>query len=281
MLVFLDGRFLPKDQALVSVFDRSFLYGDGLFETMLVLNGKPFRFDQHVERLQRGAEFLKIRLPFSAPVLREFASELIRVNQMPDAILRLHLSRGAGQRGYSPKDANQPTLIMALHSHSPVNLRQPPQWRLITSSFRLPAGEPLAKFKTANKLPQILARAEAEAKNADEGLLRNTDGHVIEAAGSNLFWIANRAVCTPSLDSGILPGVTRAVVFELCEQLSVPIREENIHPENLRRQDGVFLSLSTLGIVEAAESDGQVLGRSDLTSQIREAYWALVRRETT
>jgi len=281
MLVFLNGKYLSEDQAVVSVFDRSFLYGDGLFETMLVLNGKPFRLDQHIERLRRGAEFLKIPLPFPAPTLREFGAELIRQNQMPDAILRLHLSRGVGPRGYSVRDANQPTLVMSLHPQERVNLQQPPQWRFFTSSLRLPANELPAEFKTANKLPQILARAEAEAQAADEGLLLNTDGHVVEAANSNLFWVANGVVCTPPLNSGILPGVTRAVVFELCGQLGIPAREENITPENLRQRDAVFLSLSTLGIVEAAEIDGHVLRRSELTSRIWEAYWALVRRETT
>src|SRR5436190_23114919 len=98
MLVFLNGQFVPEEQAMVSVFDRSFLYGDGLFETMLVCNRQPFRWKQHLERLQRGAEFLKIKLPFSAEALRRFADELISRNEMSEALLRLTLSRGVGRR---------------------------------------------------------------------------------------------------------------------------------------------------------------------------------------
>ena len=115
MTVFLNGQFVPEAQATVSVFDRSFLYGDGLFETMLVSNGKPFRWPQHCERLERGAKFLGINIPFTRDALARFAAELIAANQMPEALLRLTLSRGVGVRGYSPKDADIPTLVMSLH----------------------------------------------------------------------------------------------------------------------------------------------------------------------
>src|ERR1700674_2107993 len=108
MIVFLNGQFVPEEQAVVSVFDRSFLYGDGLFETMRIFRGKPFRWQQHLERLQGGAEFLNVVLPFPADALRAFAEQLISANQMPDSLLRLTLSRGIGQRGYSPKGAERP-----------------------------------------------------------------------------------------------------------------------------------------------------------------------------
>src|SRR5262245_13347821 len=108
MVVFFNGRFVREEQARVSVFDRAFLYGDGLFETMRVFNGRPFRWSQHTERIKRGAAHLKIALPFSPARLRRFASELILRNQMPDCILRLMLSRGVGKRGYSPRGADQP-----------------------------------------------------------------------------------------------------------------------------------------------------------------------------
>src|SRR5439155_22721295 len=104
--------------------------------------------------------------PFPEESLLEFASELVSRNQMPQALLRLTLSRGVGLRGYSPKGAEQPSLVMSLHPV--VSGEMPAQWKLVTSSFRLPANEPLAQFKTCNKLPQILARAEADTAGADE-----------------------------------------------------------------------------------------------------------------
>jgi branched-chain amino acid aminotransferase len=281
MLVFLNGQFLPEEQAVVSVFDRSFLYGDGLFETLLVCNRQPFRWTQHLERLQGGAEFLKIKVPFPPQALRGFADELISRNQMSEALLRLTLSRGVGVRGYSPKGADRPSLVMSLHPAPGV--LQPesvPHWKLITSSLRLPADERLAQFKTTNKLQQILARAEADVAEADEALLMNTDGFIVEASSSNLFWVEGDAVCTPPLASGILAGVTRAVVLEICGSIGLKTRKKNITSKELKQTEGVFLSLSSWGVVEAQSLDGSILNSSALVAKIRSAYWQTVRTET-
>jgi branched-chain amino acid aminotransferase len=286
MFVFLNGRIVPEEQAVVSVFDRSFLYGDGLFETLRVFNSQPFRWHQHWERLQHGAEFLNLKLPFPSAALRASAAELISRNRLPDSLLRLTLSRGVGIRGYSPTGAVHPHLVMSTHpapettevgAHSP---QIAPRWKLITSSFRLAAGERLAQFKTCNKLPQILACAEADAAGADEALLLNTDGFVVEAASSNLFWIDGDTVCTPPLASGILAGVTRAVVMEVCQTLGVPTREAVCTVAALKRSAGVFVSLSSRGVVEGSSLDGQPLIPSALVGRLRQFYLDLLRSET-
>ena len=276
MIVFLHGEFVPEERAVVSIFDRSFLYGDGLFETMRIYNGVPFRWAQHLERLQRGAEFLKIRLPFSPAKLRNYAADLISQNAMPSAVLRLTLSRGVGQRGYTTRGADAPTLVMTLHAAPTSAEGSWPRWKLITSSIRVAAGDPIANFKTCNKLASILARAEAEAAGADEALLVNTDGHVTEGASSNMFWIKGGAVFTPPLAAGGLAGVTRAFVFEICESLGVPVREQPITPAELSDVDGVFLSMSTLEIVEVTQVDHWPVASSALTQKLRATYRALV-----
>ena len=279
MTVFLNGEFVPEAAATVSVFDRSFLYGDGLFETMLVANGKPFRWTQHIERLERGAEFLGIKIPFTWEALGNFATDLIQRNQMPESLLRLTLSRGVGVRGYSPKGADKPTLVMTQHPMGSSGSSTPPRWRAHTASFRLPAREALAQFKTCNKLAQVLARAEAEAAGADEALLLNTEGFVVEGASSNLFWIERGVVCTPTLASGILAGVTREVVRELCTKLGLPYQESSVRPAELTKADAAFLSLSSHGVIELSEIDGAKLGSSPLIGQLHAAYAALVRAE--
>jgi len=277
MIVFLNGRFVPEAEAMVSVFDRSFLYGDGLFETLHVYGGKPFRWAEHLERLERGAAFLKIKLPFAVEELWNHALQLVERNAMPESLLRITLSRGVGLRGYSPKGANQPTLVMSLHEAPDTGGKRPTGWRVITASCRLPANEALAQFKTCNKLPQILARAEADAAGADEALLLNTDGKIVEASSSNLFWIRDGAVGTPPLQSGILAGVTRLVTLEICRELELPAQEENITPEELQRVEGMFLSLSSWGIVEVVALDEQPVARSAWTERIRGAYEKLVQ----
>jgi aminodeoxychorismate lyase len=259
MIVFLNGQFVTEDRAVVSAFDRGFLYGDGLFETLRVANGKAFRWGQHLERLRRGADFLKIPMPFPPDAWRGFGDELIVRNQMPDALLRLTLSRGAGARGYSPRDARNPTLLISLHAVPPADSENPPRWRVITSSVRLAATGPLSQFKTCNKLSQVLARAEADAANADEALLLDTDGHAVESSSGNLFWIEQGAVRTPPVADTILPGVTRAVVLDLCHTLGLPILETRLTPGQLLQTDGVFVSLTSIGVAEAVS-----LGRETL-----------------
>ncbi len=277
MIVFLNGRFVAEAQAVVSVFDRSFLYGDGLFEVMRVCGGKPFRWAEHLDRFQRGAAFLKIQAPFAEGDLRKQALQLIERNGMPESLLRITLSRGVGLRGYSPKGADNPALVMTLHPAPDADGQTPPRWRVMTASFRLPANEPLAQFKTCNKLPQVLARAEAEAGGTDEALLLNTNGEVVEGSTSNLFWVQDGVVCTPPLTSGILAGVTRLVVTEICQKLGLRTREAGITPAELRGVEGVFLSLSSWGVVEISSLDGHEVRGSTLTGKISKAYQDMIK----
>jgi aminodeoxychorismate lyase len=272
VFVFLNGKFVPEEKAVVSVFDRGFLYGDGLFETIRVVGGKPFRWREHIERLRAGAQFLKIRLPYSAWQLLTIANELIARNKMSDSLLRLSLSRGIGPVGYSPKDAGKGTLVMSLRAAPKLDPKNPPVWKLVTSLFRIATNDPLAGFKTANKLPQILARAKANAAGADEALLLNTDGYVAEGTSSNVFGIKRGIVYTPPLAAGILPGVTRAVVFEIAARLGIPILERDVRPAELASADEIFLSLSSWGIVEVAALDGKALKGSEIIGRIQRAY---------
>jgi aminodeoxychorismate lyase len=267
---------VPQDRAWVSVFDRSFLYGDGLFETIRVAGGKPFLWREHLRRLGRGAKFLGIRIPFTSRQLRDQAAKLISRNRLPDSLLRITLSRGVGRRGYSPAGADSPTLVMTLHP-APLQLENVmPQWTVITAAVRLPAGEALAQFKTCNKLAQIVARSDADAAGADEALLVNTNGEAVEGAGSNLFWIARGRVLTPPLESGILAGVTRQVVLDLCKKLGISARQAATTPKALAKADGVFLSLSSMGIVEVVSLDGRKVCTSPVTAKLRGAYARLI-----
>ncbi len=276
MIVFLNGKFVPESKAVVSVFDRGFLYGDGLFEGMVISGGQPFRWAQHLERLERGLKFLQMALPIPADKLHEAALVLIRRNKMPDAMLRLSVSRGITARGYSPKGAVKPAVVMTLHPLPDFDGRKVPRWRVVLSSFRLPANDPLTSFKTANKLTQVLARAQADAAGANEALLLNTKGFLAEGTTSNIFWIKRGAVFTPPLAAGALAGVTRGAVFDICRARRLPVKEVNARPAALRAAEGVFLSLSSAGIVEIESLDGAPLGSSPVTAEIWRGYRALL-----
>lgn len=270
MLVFLNGHFVSEAEALVPVNDRGFMYGDGLFETMRVVNGKPFRLAQHLERLARGADFLKIKPPFTPKELEKFAAQLIEQNRMPDAILRVTLTRGPGGRGYTPNAGGRPTVVMTLHPAP--TLENSVGWKLITSSFRMAASDPLSSFKTTSKLLHVMARAEAAEKGADEALLINTDGQVAEAASGNIFWVHADKICTVPAGQGALPGVTRAVVLEICQSLGLPTNQCLIKPEQLRNAQGIFVTQSALGIVPVVSLDGMPVALSPSVDQIAGAY---------
>ena len=280
MVVFLNGQFVPEAEAVVPLNDRGFLLGDGLFETLRVANGKTFRFAQHLERLARGAEFLKIQLPFTPRELQKFAGQLIAQNELSEAALRVTLTRGAGARGYSPKNSGAPTLALTLHPLPPQNPDEPEQWSLMTSSFRIPAGDALASFKTTSKVLNVLARAEAEEKGADEALLLNTNGEVAETAGGNLFWVYQDQVCTVPTGRGVLPGITRAVVLEICQTLGLATNKRIVKPEQLRNAEGIFVTQSALGIIPVAAFDGQPVAPSPLVDQLAAAYHEMLVRES-
>lgn len=276
MIVFLNGEFLPENQAVVSVNDRGFLYGDGLFETMRVVHGRPFRLAQHLERLVRGADFLKIKLPFTPKEIQKFAEQLVEKNEAPEAVLRVTLSRGVGPRGYSPKGATQPVMAMTLHPVPPLD--QPVEWSLVTSSFRIPASDPVSSFKTTSKLLNVMARAEAEEKGADEALIINTNGEVAETTSGNLFWVYQDKICTVPTGRGVLPGITRAVVLEICQSLELETNKRVIKPEALRNSQGIFVSQSVFGIVPVTAFDGLPVTPSPLVDQISRAYDELLAK---
>jgi branched-chain amino acid aminotransferase len=272
MIVFLNGKFVPEEQAVVSIFDRGYLYGDGLFEAIRIRNGKPFRWDQHIERLQSGANLLNLKIPFSPKELLEYAQELATKNQMPEAILRLLVTRGKGERGYSPKGANNPFLTMALFPTPAIDINNPPRRKVVVAKISVPPNHPLTAIKSTNKLIHVLARAEADAFGADEALLINANGELAEGTSCNLFWIQGDAIYTPTIESGALPGITRNLVLELCSKLSIATNEVAAKPEVLFKADGVFLSHTTMGIVEIDEVDGKPVKRSPLVQKIQKAY---------
>ena len=277
MLVFLNGQFLSEAEAVVPVNDRGFMYGDGLFETLRVVNGKPFRMAQHLERMTRGADFLKIKPPFTPKELEKFSRQLVEHNQMPDAILRVTLTRGPGTRGYTPNGEHKPTVVMTLHAAPP--LEKSVEWSLMTSSFRIPASDALASFKTTSKILHVMARAEAAEKGVDEALLINTNGEVAEAASGNLFWVYQDKICTTPTGRGVLPGITRAIVLEICQALGLQTNKRVIKPEALRNSQGIFVTQSALGIVPVVSFDGESVTPSPLVDQISSAYNEMLGRE--
>jgi len=195
---------------------------------------------------------------------------------MPECLLRLNISRGITARGYSPKNADHPAIVLSLHPAPALDDSGPTRWRVITSSYCLPVNDPLTSVKTANKLPEVMARAEADAASAHDAILLNPRGEIAEGTSCNIFWVSDGVVCTTPLRSGALPGVTRAAIKELCVKRKIPYREKSARPADLLKAQGVFLTLTSMGVVEVESLDGRQLPRSPMVKKLWAAYRALL-----
>jgi aminodeoxychorismate lyase len=278
MNVFLNGRIVPEEQAVISVFDRGFCFGDGLFETIRVFNGRPFRWAQHLDRLNRGAGFLKIPMPFTPQELRKHADELLKSNEAKDCLIKVNLSRGPGPRGYSPVGAETPNLVMSTHPAPEWNTENPPQFRVIFSEQRMVAHSAVTAFKTTDRLLNVLAAAEAEAAGADDAILMNTNGEVVCTTSGNLFWVHKDTVYTTPSGHSSLPGITRAVVLEICQALALPTGKRVIKPDHLLRSEGLFITNSARGIIPIGFVGDEPVRESGLLEPIMKALSDVVAK---
>ncbi len=252
--IWMNGHLMPAAEARVSIWDRSWMYGDGLFETIRIHHGKPFRWSDHWKRLADGARLLRLKLPYDESAVRTGLNLLLQANRLEAGMARIHLSRGIGVRGYSTRGADHPILVLAA-----LPLPRPPIDRLqrLTlqlSSVRLTTGDPAGAYKTASKLSIILAQLEAEESGATAALLTDGLGDVAETSRGNLFWVdpSGRIVTAP-LSTGILEGITRRVVLELCHELGMEHAEARITPEQLMGQNGAFVTGSGFGLEAVTE----------------------------
>ncbi len=271
----LNGRFLPLDEAQVSASDRGFLYGDGLFETIRIHDGRPFLWDWHMIRFMDGSESLGIALPQSTESLLGNVRELICRNDGPESIVRIALSRGVGQRGYGVTGDEQPILLITQQSLPP---KPSKPLSLVTTNARVAVGDPLARVKSANKLGSILVKRDATRQRADDGLILNSDGNVTETSSANVFWVENGTLHTPPISDGVLPGVTRRLVIDLAPTLGQAVREESAAPDRLQQAEAVFVTSAATGIRAIAQVDGTALGTHPLVGQLQDTYEAELGR---
>lgn len=259
MMVYLNGEYLEESVAKVPVTDRGFLFGDAVFETLRTVKGKPLLWSPHLARFWRGADLLGIPVPLSAEGLSEAVDALLHLNQMPDAVLRITLTRGSGPRGYSPKGADQPRLVITSQLAPEPFGGRGDGWDVVTSRWRVPSPGPLSEIKHANRLTSILARAEADAAGAQEALQLCATGQVAEASGSNVAWLVDGTLVAPGPDTGALAGVMQDYVLRAAVRLGWPCQRSSMAPEGLWEVDGVFLTNSVHLLVPMRSLDGRAL----------------------
>ena len=261
--VYVNGEFVPKSEAKVSVFDRGYLYGDGVFEGIRVYDARIFRLDQHLERLYRGAKAIALDIPLTPEELKDAIIETVRRNELRDCYIRLVVSRGEGDLGLNPMNCHTPATIVVIASHISLYPREVYEQGLdlLTCTTRknlLTALNP--EIKSLNYLNNILARIEAVRAGAHEGLMLNHLGYVAEGTGDNVFIVRGGVLRTPPAYVGILEGITRQVVLELAEAMDLPAREEALTLYELYTADECFLTGTAAEIVPVARCDGRVIG---------------------
>ena len=260
--VWLNGQVVPAGEARVSVFDRGLLLGDGVYETLRVKNGKPFRWPPHRERLRRSLEEARMSLPFPLSTLDEGIAGCLRANHLLEARMRLTLTRGEGDPGFEVMKGAVPTVIIAA---SPWRALPAEKLRegvgVIIPRVRQTGRENLdPALKSISRIHLVLARIEATERGAHEAILLGSGGEVREGTASNVFLVKGGTLRTPSLECGVLEGITREVILENARAAGIPCREERVGREELDSADEIFLTNTSWGALPVTRLDGRVVG---------------------
>jgi branched-chain amino acid aminotransferase len=279
--VHLNGSLTPAEKARVSVFDHGLLYADGLFETLRVANGRCFRPEAHLDRLDESAARLALLLPWTRPQLLAALQETATANQLHEGGLRLTVTRGTGAPIPDPSVCPEPTYFITARRVAPVSAEA------FERGLRLGVGPQHPRLfvpgiKSLCFLPYQLARMVARAEGCDDAVLLYGE-HVVETGISNVFLVKDGVLTTPDTNSGCLPGTTRALLLELAAQLAIPTEERAVPLSELRQADEVWVTNSLVGVLPIREVAGQPIRTSPgpVTRALQAAYAEVLRRETT
>ena len=262
MLIYIDGEFLPKAEAKVSVFDHGLLYGDGVFEGIRSYNGRVFKLDEHLERIYDSAKSIMLQIPIPIETMKEKVLETLRLNHLTEAYIRLIVTRGVGDLGLDPDKCPQPTIIIIADK---ITLYPPKFYEegleIVTASIRRNYAEAInPRIKSLNYLNNILAKIEGKQAGAEEVLMLNAEGYVVECSGDNIFWIKNEVLVTPPVHMGILEGVTRNSVIDLAREAGMRVEERVFTRHDLYIADECFLTGTAAEVIPVVKIDQRSIG---------------------
>jgi len=284
--IYIDGNFYDQAEAKISVFDHGLLYGDGVFEGIRFYNDRVFRLDEHIDRLWDSARAIAMDVPMSKSELIAATLETIRQNELHDGYIRLIVTRGVGSLGLSPDSCRRPSIIIiaATIALYPEDLYHKGLTMVTCSTRRTPPAALSPRVKSLNYLSNILAKLEAQNAGAGEGLMLNEQGYVTECTGDNIFVVKKGEISTPPLNSGILAGVTRAVVFELAEKLHIRTVERDLIRHDIYTADECFLTGTAAEVIPAVQLDRRIIGNGQpgaVTLRLIESFRELTRATGT
>ncbi len=266
--IWINGALTPVAEARIDPFDHGFLTGDGVFETMIVYRGKAFAVERHWKRLQRSAAVLALDLP-SREELENAITSVIKANQRESGRIRVTLTGGPAPLGSEKGDAAS-TFVVAVADLP----KHGTEGDLITVPFRRNEHGALSNHKTISYGENVVALAYAKKQGGSEAIFANTAGSLCEGTGSNIFIVYEGDLVTPPVSAGCLPGITRALVLELCEKLDVPVQQRNVPLRALAEASEAFLTSSLREVQPVRTVDGNPLANcpGEFSLRLRDAY---------
>lgn len=275
--IYLDGQFVRKEDAVVSVYDHGFLYGDGVFEGLRVYDGNVFRLQEHMDRLYASAHSLMLTIPFSKEEFTQIIVDTIRKNELKSAYLRVVVSRGAGNLGLDPRSCPKPSVIVIAEALSIFGKELYENGlKMASVATRRNRSDVLSpQVKSLNYLNNIIVKLESIQSGADEALMMNDQGYVTEGSADNIFVVKNKKIITPPVYLGALEGVTRNVIIELARERGYSMEEVPFTRHDVYIADEVFLTGTAAEVIPVVEVDQRVIGSGkpgDVTQDLLKAF---------
>lgn len=282
MLIYLDGEFVPKERATISVFDHGLLYGDGVFEGIRSYNGRVFRLDEHLRRLYDSARSIRLDIPLSMDEMEEVVLGSFRNNGIRDGYARLVVTRGVGDLGLDPNKCPLATVFCIADTIALYPARYYDEGlTVVTAATRRNPPEALnPRIKSLNYLNNILAIIEGQAAGAQEVIMLNQQGYVVECSGDNIFLMRGDRLVTPPVHVGALDGITRNAVIGLAEEMGVPVLETIFTLHDVYTADECFLTGTAAEVVSVVSADGRPIGDGKpgpMTGKLLEAFRELTQ----
>lgn len=282
--IYLDGQYVTKEKATVSVYDHGFLYGDGIFEGIRIYNGNIFKCKEHLDRLYDSAKSIMLEIPLSYEEMEEALVETLRRNEMRDGYIRLIVSRGPGNLGLDPNRCEKASVIiiveqLAIYSEEAYKNGL----KAVSVSTRRNIPDALnPKIKSLNYLNNILVKIQSNLAGAGEAIMMNAQGYVTEGSGDNIFIIKNGVITTPPCYLGALDGITRQAIIEICEKKGYKLKEEPFTMHDIYVADEVFLTGTAAEVIAVREVDGRIIGSGQagpVTLKLLEEFRSIVDQD--
>ena len=284
LLIYLDGEFVPKSEAKVSVFDHGLLHGDGVFEGIRSYNGLVFKLKEHLIRLYESAHTIMLKIPLSIEDFTETVIETLKKNHLRDAYIRVVVTRGVGDLGLDPANCKQPSIFIITDKiilYPEAFYRNGMEIITVPTVRNLPEAINPA-LKTLNYLNNILAKIEAKNSNYREALMLNHQGYVAECTGDNIFIVKNGIVQTPPTYLGALKGITRQAILDLALRNDIPCQEKIMTRHDLFNADESFLTGTAAEVIPVVKIDGRQIGTGKpgkITRKLMSSFRDLTRKD--